>query len=49
MLFNGCEEFDVNDEKFSNGFEELIGLEEDGVSGDWKEEIVLGENEERFW
>lgn len=31
------------------GFEELIGLEEDGVSGDWKEEIVLGENEERFW
>lgn len=34
MLSNGCEEFDVNDEKFSNGFEELLESSEGGVSGD---------------
>lgn len=49
MLSNMCEEFDVIDEKFSNGFEELLKSEEGGVSGDWTEETVLGENEERFW
>lgn len=32
MLSNLCEEFDVIDEKFSNGFEELLKSEDaDGV------------------